>query len=81
MGRIIKFAWDYYGEPAGKTAEHHSIHLKEFAEGRELDLRETGWENLKANRAIAYILLKEEDAIEFKDILRPHRAWIEQEMD
>lgn len=78
MSRIIKFIWDYYGEPAAKTAEHHSIHLMEFAEGRNLELQKTGWENLKENRAIAFILLKEEDAIEFKDILRPHRAVVDQ---
>lgn len=78
MSRIIKFIWDYYGEPAAKTAEHHSIHLMEFAEGRKLDLQKTGWENLKENRAIAFIFLKEEDAIEFKNILRPHRAIVDQ---
>lgn len=77
MQRTIKFIWDYYGEPAKKTAAHHSEHLMEFAEGRELKIKKTGFEELKENRAIAFILLEEKEALEFKDVLRPHRAEIE----
>lgn len=75
--RIIKFIWNYYGEPAAKTAEHHSIHLKEFAEGRHLSRQKTGFEQIKENHFIAFILLTEDEAIALKDILRPNRAIIE----
>ena len=74
MEKTIKFIWDYYGEPAAKTAEHHSIHLLEFAKAKELEIQKTGWEELKENRAVAFILLLEKDAQAFKDILRPNRA-------
>jgi len=70
----IRFIWDYYGEPALKTAEHHSKHLMEFAKGRNLKVHQTGFEELRENRALAFILLTEEEAKELKDILRPHRA-------
>lgn len=79
MDRTIKFIWDYYGAPALKTATHHSKHLMEFAEGRDLQIQKTGFEELKEERAIAFILLPEKDAVEFKDILRPHRAEIAKE--
>jgi len=72
--KIIKFIWNYYGDPAEKTAEHHSIHLMEFAKAKELKIQKTGWETLKENQAIAFILLLEEDAKIYKDILRPNRA-------
>ncbi|HLS29651.1 MAG TPA: hypothetical protein VK021_02220 [Flavobacteriaceae bacterium] len=79
MERTIKFIWDYFGPPASKTASHHSEHLLEFAEARDLSIQQTGYEELKENRAIAFILLPEKDAVEFKDILRPHRAEIAKE--
>ena len=28
--RQIKLIWDFRGQAAAKTAEHHEIHLKEF---------------------------------------------------
>lgn len=79
MDKTIKFIWDYYGEPALKTASHHSEHLLEFAEARELSIQKTGFKELKENRAIAFILLPEKVALEFKDVLRPHRAEIAKE--
>jgi len=30
MNRQIKLIWDFRGQAAVKTAEHHEIHLKEF---------------------------------------------------
>ena len=30
MSRKIKLIWDFRGEAAAKTAEHHDIHLKEY---------------------------------------------------
>jgi hypothetical protein len=30
MSRQIKLIWDFRGEVAAKTAEHHEIHLKEY---------------------------------------------------
>lgn len=74
--RTIKFIWDYYGKPAAKTAEHHKIHLQEFAEHKKLKLRDTGFEKINAKHSISYILLKENEALEFKDVLKPNKAYI-----
>ena len=75
--RIIKFIWDYHGDPAERTAAHHSEHLTEFIEERGLEFGESGFEHINGTHHIAYILLKESDALELKDILRPHKAVIE----
>lgn len=77
--RTIKFIWDYFGDPAQRTAEHHSIHLKEFAEARDLKLQKVGFEQVKSNHFIAFILLKEDEALELKDILKPHKATVEKD--
>lgn len=74
MPKVIKFIWDYYGAPAEKTAEHHSIHLMEFAEQRNLKMQKTGFEKVAENKAIAYILLEEDEAKKFNEILRPRKA-------
>lgn len=79
MDRTIKFIWDYYGDPACKTAEHHMEHLKEFAEAKSIDIAAAGWEKLGDTRAVAFILLKEDLAHAFKNILRPNRAVIVKE--
>lgn len=76
MERTIKFIWDYFGEAAFKTAEHHKIHLQEFAEQKSLKLQETGVEEVGENHVVAYLLLYENEALENKEILRPHKAYI-----
>lgn len=75
--RIIKFIWNYYGDPAAKTAEHHSIHLQEFAQERKLTKKQAGHQKISASHYIAYLLLVESDAEELKDILKPHQAFIQ----
>lgn len=79
MERTIKFIWDYYGSPAIRTAEHHRIHLQEFAEAKKLILQKAGFEKLSETHAIAYILLKENEALELKDVLKPEKAFIVKE--
>lgn len=76
MERTIKFIWDYFGPPAVRTAEHHNIHLKEFVEAEKLSIQKTGFEKHTAEHASAYLLLTEKDALQLKDILKPHKAVI-----
>ena len=49
MSRQIKLIWDFRGEAAAKTAEHHEIHLKEFIAIEKLPLNITGFEIKKRN--------------------------------
>lgn len=71
---LLKLSWDYYGEPAQKTAEHHQIHLLEFAKGRNLSVQKTGFERIAQNHYAAFILVEPSDAEELKTVLRPHRT-------
>jgi len=79
MERTIKFIWDYFGPPSARTAEHHKIHLQEFAEERKLKLGKAGFDKRSETHSRAYILLKESDALELKDVLRPEKAFVVEE--
>ena len=72
--RKIKLIWDFRGEAATKTAEHHLIHLNEYLENEKIILEKTGFEILNEMHAIAYLVVEEADMIVFRDALRPHRG-------
>jgi len=72
--RKIKLIWDFRGQAAAKTAEHHEIHLKEFLETEKYSLKITGFEILNEMYAIAYLVVEEKDMITFRDALKPHRG-------
>jgi hypothetical protein len=74
MNRQIKLIWDFRGQTAAKTAEHHEIHLKEFLDKENYTLKITGFEILSEMYAIAYLVVEEADMIVFRDALRPHRG-------
>lgn len=77
--RQIKLIWDFRGPASAKTAEHHEIHLKEFLEKENYELKITGFETLNEMYAIAYLVVKEADMITFRDALRPHRGEVFEE--
>lgn len=74
MSRKIKLIWDFRGEAAAKTAEHHTIHLNEYLENEKRTLEKTGFEILNEMHAIAFVVVEEKDMILFRDLLKPHRG-------
>mgnify|MGYP006151984675 FL=1 len=74
MSRKIKLIWDFRGEAAAKTAEHHEIHLKEFIAIEKLPLNITGFTILNDMYAIAYMVVTDENMIQVRDALKPHRG-------
>ena len=74
MSRKIKLIWDFRGEAAAKTAEHHDIHLKEYLVEEKITLEKTGFEIINEMHAIAFIVVEEKDMITFRDVLKPHRG-------
>ena len=72
--RKIKLIWDFRGEAAAKTAEHHAIHLNEYLENDKRTLEKTGFEILNEMHAIAFVVVEEKDMILFRDALKPHRG-------
>lgn len=78
MNRKIKLIWDFFGEDSLKTAEHHVIHLKEFATKKKLEVISCNKEKIKQDHHIAFITVMEENMILVRDTLRPKRGqWVE----
>jgi hypothetical protein len=72
--RKIKLIWDFRGEASAKTAEHHLIHLNEYLENEKIILEKTGFESINEMHAIAFIVVEEQDMIQLRDVLKPHRG-------
>lgn len=74
MQRKIKLIWDFRGPDAAKTAEHHEIHLKEYIESKKLPLNITGFQILNDMYAIAFMVVTDDNMIQVRDALKPHRG-------
>ncbi|GLB52223.1 hypothetical protein NBRC110019_12620 [Neptunitalea chrysea] len=71
---LLKIIWDFKGSTGYKTAEHHAIHLKEYAGINSLYYHEISATKISDFHAIAYIIINDKDKITVRDNLKPHRA-------
>ncbi|OXA92241.1 hypothetical protein [Flavobacterium hercynium] len=76
MSRKIKLIWDFRGPAAAKTAEHHEIHLKEYIAIEKFPLNITGHKIIDDMYAIAFMVVTDENMIQVRDALKPHRGEI-----
>ena len=74
MERQIKLIWDFKGEAALRTAEHHEIHLKEYIVMKKLPISITGFSALSEMHAITFMVVNDEQMIALRDVLKPHRG-------
>jgi hypothetical protein len=74
MSRKIKLIWDFRGPASAKTAEHHEIHLKEYITIEKLSIDISGFEILNEMYAIAFMVVNEDNMIQVRDALKPHRG-------
>lgn len=74
LNRKLKLIWDFKGPHSKKTAEHHCIHLKEFAIIEKLHFYEIDLSVISEMHAIAFITVDETDMKTFRDALKPHRG-------
>ena len=72
--RQIKLIWDFRGESAQNTAQHHKKHLDEYILAQNLTLNITGDLTLSDMHAIAYLVVTESEMISVRDALKPHRG-------
>lgn len=72
--RQIKLIWDFRGQMAAKIAEHHEIHLKEYITIEKFPINVTGFEIISDVHAIAFMLVTDENMIQVRDNLKPHRG-------
>jgi hypothetical protein len=74
--RQLKLIWDFRGPASAKTAEHHEIHLKDYARIESIEPVITGLEILSDMHAIAYIVVDESIMKPIRDALKPHRGQV-----
>ena len=76
MSRKLKLIWDFRGPDSLKIAEHHCIHLKEFAAIEKLHFYEVDFTILSEMNTIAFIIVDEVDMKIYRDALKPHRGQV-----
>lgn len=74
MNRKLKLIWDFRGTTSQKIAEHHCIHLKEFAIIEKLHYYEINFSVISEIHTIAFITVDEVDMKTYRDALKPHRG-------
>ena len=74
--RKIKLIWDFRGPASAKTAEHHEVHLKQYIAAEKIALNITGFETFGEMHATAFMVVTDENMIQVRDALKPHRAEI-----
>lgn len=74
MNKNIKLIWDFRGEEALGMAQHHLLHLNEYAQRAKIDLVVSGADKISELHHIAFIVVKEAEMIVVRDALKPHRA-------
>lgn len=74
LNRKLKLIWDFKGNTSQKTAEHHCIHLKEFATIEKLHFHEVDFTIISEIHTIAFIVVNEIDMKTYRDALKPHRG-------
>lgn len=74
MSKKIKLIWDFRGAVSKETAEHHCIHLQEFAKIEKLHFYDINFTVLSEMHTIAFIIVDEVDMKTYRDALKPHRG-------
>lgn len=76
MNRRLKFIWDFKGPDAEKIAAHHCIHLTEYLESKQVNLRIVGQEIINKNHHVAFMVVEETNMKQHRDALKPHRGQV-----
>lgn len=70
----IKLIWDFRGPNAKPIAEHHAIHLQEFAISEGLQHTICKTEEISEMHHIAYLVVEEKHMNDLRERLKPNRG-------
>ena len=74
--RQIKMIWDFRGPASKKIAEHHEIHLIDYARTEKTEPIVTGCTIVSEMHAMAFIVVNESIMRETREALKPHRGQV-----
>ena len=76
MKEGIKLIWDFRGPNAAPIAEHHVVHLKEFAETEQIAPYLCATEAVSKMHHIAYLVVEKEHMNSLRERLKPNRGQV-----
>lgn len=74
MPEHIKLIWDIRGAEAKPMAEHHVKHLHEYMAIENLEMIDSGVQEINDVHCTAYLVVNKENMIQVRDALKPHRG-------
>ena len=75
MSKKAQLIWIFNGQDGLKTAEHHLVHLKEFAQMEAVPILKSGINKSSPPSYEAYIIVKMELAEKLRTQLKPNKGF------
>ncbi|MDX1462754.1 MAG: hypothetical protein R3359_06825 [Marinirhabdus sp.] len=70
----VKLIWDFRGPNAAPIAEHHAVHLKEFAVAESLQNTLCATEKITEMHHVAYLVVEKKCMNDLRERLKPNRG-------
>ena len=75
MSKKAQLIWNFNGQDSLKTAEHHLVHLKEFAQMEALPLLKSGVNKISPLSCEAFIVVEIEWVEKLRTRLKPNKGF------
>ena len=75
MSKKAQLIWNFNGQDGLKTAEHHLVHLKEFAKMETVPILKYGVNKKSPLSCEAYIIIEMEWVEKFRTQLKPNKGF------
>lgn len=75
MSKKAQLTWNFNGQDGLKTAEHHLVHLKEFAQMESVPIIKSGVNKITPLSWEAYIIVEMEWVEKLRSKLKPNKGF------
>jgi len=75
MSKKAQLVWNFNGQDGLKTAEHHLVHLKEFAQMEAVPILKSGINKTSPLSCEAYIIVEMEWVEKLRTQLKPNKGF------
>ena len=75
MAKKAQLIWNFNGQDGLKTAEHHLVHLKEFAQMEAVPILKSGVNKTSLLSCEAYIIVEMEWGEKLRTQLKPNKGF------
>ena len=75
MSKKAQLIWNFNGQDGLKTAEHHLVHLKEFAQMEAVPVLKSGINKTSPLSCEAYIIVEMEWVEKLRTQLKPNKGF------